>query len=650
MFDRFNRRGSTSLFLLVFGLICGFTTNPCAAQLSESKKSQLIVMVQQAKENLGRRPYPSPQQAGALVTDAAVAVADYLSRRTSAERAVNWLDYVDSDPLVDAIASAGSATEISNAARRLQSRLVGNIVGLEMPPLVKLRDETDALIAAVRYPDPQRSQRWVQQQLDLLAKQLETADPSGSAEDAAILSFVVQRLDQSNQVPELVSELYNAFCRPNLVVTIGGDIVQNAITRPVDRLRPVRDCILGTRIIGNGRLQGQVVGRLAPALGHVQVDLVLTGQFRSDSVGYNGPVRLPSVGQGTVMASRSLWIGESGVSLSQVTSSAALRTTITSIQHPLRIVRRIASKQIAQKKPQADQIARQRLRNQVVTDFTNQTSEAAQRIGSRPNGGSTLPGNSPRLDQAFVALKRLNVSPPTRLIGSTTDSVFMQATQRNGKQLAAITSPPPAFATHSFAVHGQVIHRGDLSLQIHESLIDNLASTVLGGRIMTGDQIDRLLGSVRNVSRSPATPESESDVQPEKFEIEFSTLRPIIFEARDQKIRLGIRGNRFSQGDRDLRSSLEITATYEPVDMGGYKVLQRTGIVAVDFPGTGRIGFQQVAERRSIQKLFKDRFPETLLDQPIILPIMAAAPTLSGRVFRPSGIDAQNGWLTLTAG
>jgi len=648
MFDRFNRRGFSSLFLLLPGLICGFTTERCAAQLSAEKRSQLIGMVQQARENLGQRPYPSPRQAGERVTEAAGAVADYLSRRTSAQRAANWLDYVDSDPLVDAIQANRSATAISNAARRLQSRLVGNFVGLEMPPLVKLRNETDALIAANRYPDPERAQRRVQQELELLAKQLETRDPSGSAEDAAILSLAVQWLDQSNQAPELVAELYNAFSRPNFVVTIGGHMIQDAITRPVDRVRPVRDCILGTRIIGNGRLQGQVFGRLAPSIGRVQVDLVLTGQFRTDSVGYNGPVRLPSIGQGTVTASRSLWISESGVSLSQVTSSAALHTTITSIQHPLRIVRRIASKQIAQKKPQADQIARQRFRDQVVNDFSNQSAEAAERIGSRPADGSTMAGTSPRLDEAYIALKRLNLSPPTRLIGSTTDSVFVQATQRNGKQLAAITSPPSALGTSGKGIPGRVIQNGDASLQIHESLIDNLASTVFGGRIMTGDQIDRLLGSVRNGAQSPTTTKSESDAPPEKFEIEFSTVRPIIFEARDQKIRVGLRGNRFSQEGTDLRSSLEITATYETVEMGGYKVLRRVGVVAVDFPGTGRIGMQQVAQRRSIQKLFDGRFPETLLNQPIILPILAAVPTLSGRVFRYSGIDAQNGWLTLS--
>jgi hypothetical protein len=646
MSDRFNRRGFTALCLLLMVSIGGFTSDFCFGQLPESKKSQLILMANQAKENLGRRPYPSLRLAGGRVRIAADGLADYLFRCTSGERAANWLDYVDADPLIDAIAGDKSASEIENAARDMQSRLAGNIVGLEMPPLLKLREETETLIAAVRYTDPDRSQRLVQNQLDLLIKWLES-ESLNSPQESAELSRLLQALDQSNQVPEVVTAVYNAFSYPNLVVTIDGQVIQGVIGRPVDRLRPVRDCILGTRIVGDGRLQGQVSGHLVPCHGRVQVDLVLTGQFRSESVGYNGPVRLPSIARGAITATRSIWIDEDGVSLSNVSSTATLDSTITSIQHPLRIVRRIASKQVSEKKPQADQIARERFRNQVVTDFTNQTSEAAERIGNVPTGGSAMPAKLPPLNDAQATFKRLNLSPPSRLVGSTSHNIFAHVTQRTGKQLAAISSPP------SPGTVGSGIVSGDATLQIHESFIDNLASTVLGGRTITGLQIDQLIGSVKDTSISRATPGSAIEPPSEKFEIQFPSLRPIIFELRDQKIRVGIRGNRFSEPARELRSSIEITAIYEPVDMGGYKVLRRTGSVNVDFLSSGRKddqrrSMQEIAQRRSIQKLFNDRFPETLLNQPLILPVLAMVPSLSGRVYRVSGINAQDGWLTLT--
>jgi hypothetical protein len=57
---------------------------------------------------------------------------------------------------------------------------------------------------------------------------------------------------------------------------------------------------------------------------------------------------------------------------------------------------------------------------------------------------------------------------------------------------------------------------------------------------------------------------------------------------------------------------------------------------------------QQVALRRTIQNLFANRFPETLLDQPIVLPMDSASPALAGRVFRADRIDARDGWLSIS--
>jgi hypothetical protein len=642
MSHRLNGRGVFSLCLFLLVVLSGIKSSICSAQVSQSKRLQLISLAQASRESLGTRPYSSLEVAGQRVTEAAEKFAQQLKRQTTAERAEQWLRYVDFDPLLEAIAAKKSTAEITNAAKRLQSRLIGTHAGLEMPTLIKLRNENESLIASSRFVDAEASRRSVEQQIQSLIKKLEANELTDSAERASNLSFMIRFLDHSNQVPDLVTDFYQTFSRPNLVVTLDGSLIQDAIARPVDRFRPVRDCILGTRIIGNGHLQGNVVGRLAPSHGQIQVDLVLTGQFRSDSVGYNGPVRLPSIGQGAITVTRSLWIGQDGVSLSNVTSSASLNTTITSIQHPLGIVRRIASKQVAQKKPQADQIARERFRTQVVNDFEAQTSEAAQRLRSGTASGTSSTGQLPVIADAQKVFKRLNLSQPTLSIGSTSNSVLLQATQRTGKQLAAST-PPPQLTTLDSAMRNS-----DATLQIHESLIDNLASTVLAGRTMTGQQIDSLIGSVKNTAISRTTPGSAIDPPPEKFEIEFSTLGPIIFELRDQKVRLGIRGVRFSQDGRELRSALEITATYEPVEMDGYKILRRVGVVQVDFPGTGRIGFQQVAQRKSIQKLFNDRFPETLLTQPVVFPVLATVPTLSGRVYRTSGIDVKDGWLTLT--
>src|SRR5690606_22128830 len=135
-----------------------------------------------------------------------------------------------------------------------------------------------------------------------------------------------------------------------------------------------------------------------------------------------------------------------------------------------------------------------------------------------------------------------------------------------------------------------------------------------------------------------------ADEEQETFEIDFSTFRPVILELRDQRIRIGIRGTRFSQGARELARPLEITAVYEPQRSDdGTMLLRRSGDVSVDFPGGRRLTIQQVALRRTIQRLFADRFPQTLLDRPLIIPDFNEAALLEVRTLRTSLIDARDG-------
>jgi hypothetical protein len=55
----------------------------------------------------------------------------------------------------------------------------------------------------------------------------------------------------------------------------------------------------------------------------------------------------------------------------------------------------------------------------------------------------------------------------------------------------------------------------------------------------------------------------------------------------------------------------------------------------------------QVALRRSIQKAFDERFPQTLLDQAIVVPPTVALETIRGQHLRATTVDARNGWMSV---
>lgn len=616
----------------------------CRAQLSEPSRAAISAAIQTARQDLDAEKLPDYQRLEAQVLEAAQGVEEYFRPITSEANLAKWKAYLAIDPLVQSIRSDAADDTVLAHALRTHGRLIGRAEGLELPPLVLLRNRLEQLIASMRYQDPERSIQFVEQQLQSLNERIAEADAIPSAEEAASLEAIARVVGDSNLAPGVHAALQNAFSRPNLVLSVSSSFVQRAASQVVCRTRPIDDCILGTRIKGCGTLQGTVNAQTLPSIGQAAIQLTLTGRFNSQNVGYNGPVTLNTLGSGDVTSSRTLYVSEGGVSLAPTMTSATLSSQITSINHHLRLVRKIASKRAAQQKPLADAIATEKFRRQVGAEFDEQVSEAV--FSGTPMDRQTA------ISEVRTTLLRLDVPEPRRTIGSTSDSIFVEAVQAAGDQLAAINAPPqPPPGSY------------DLAVQLHESLVNNVATRVLAGRTMTGEQLDQLMADAGRPRRAagPGAPSSEQGntdagddggdgEADEPFVIDFARFRPVIFEARDQSLKVGLRGTRFAQGDRELRRPIEITAIYRALQAAdGSMYLQRDGDVGVEFPGGRRLTITQVALRRSIQRAFDDRFPQQLLDHALALPATLPIESLRGQTLRASSIDSQLGWLSVTA-
>jgi hypothetical protein len=262
------------------------------------------------------------------------------------------------------------------------------------------------------------------------------------------------------------------------------------------------------------------------------------------------------------------------------------------------------------------------MRRKVGGQFASQTSETA----------SVAPPDL--LAEIRPVLKRLSLEEPSRLWGSTEQAIFIDSTFRRHDQLSSVVSRPPISEPY------------DAAVQIHESVIDNAFAPVLAGRTLKESQVDDLLEKSGRPLPAPKTGDETESEPP--FEIDFARLRPIIFEARDQTVRLGVRGTRFAQGNRELKQAMEITALYEPGKTAdGVVVLLRKGDVSVVFPGGKRLSVSQAGLKRTIQKKFSNVFPEVLLDRPLEVHADAKLEAIRGRVFHPRWVDAKDGWLSI---
>ena len=593
----------------------------CFAQLSDSGRISLSATIQSARQSLDSRRLLVYTDAESKLIQAVQAVENYFRPITSEANTANWMQYLATEPLLKSLHSGASNEAILDQAQRAHGRLIGNVAGLELAPLRSLRHSIAQLMASIRFQDPEKSIKLIDQQLLSLDERILKVPAVPSAEDVASLAAISRLIGESNQSQAVPAALRSAFYRPNLVVSVSSALVQQAASQVVQRSRSINDCILGTRVVGTGSLQGAVTARTLTCYGQAAVEVSLAGNFYSQSTGYNRSVQVQTLGSGDVHSSRTIFISEAGVSVAPSTTEASLSSKITSINHPLRLVRKIAGKKAAQLKPQADAIATERLRQQVGSEFDTQISLA---VTAAPS-----PERQAAIAKARTTLVRLDVPEPSWTIGSNEHSIFLEATQAANDQFAAIT-PAPSLTPGRF----------NLAIQLHESTIDNVASRILAGRTMTGDQLDRLMADAGR----PPQPEADS------FVIDFAKFRPIIFEARDQTLRIGLRGTRFKQGDRELARPLEITAIYRPIQtLDGKSYLERMGDVDVDFPGGRRLTIAQVALKRSIQKAFDKRFPQSLLNQSPMLPVTLPIESLRGRSLYFSAIDSRDGWLSISA-
>lgn len=630
----------TLIALLIHTAFVGFSSTLGLAQgWDAADRSGLIREIASAAESLDEGEFPSLEAAKNDFCRSASAVASFFDRRTDAANAQAWRAYLDLKPLIDLVESDAADLDIARKAIETRFRLVGTTPGLELSAVRDLRDSVERLIGAVRFRDGARSKSLIAKQLGSLSELITEIDGEPSPQEQGDLAAILGLLDQAGQSEGLVAGIRSRFAHPNFVISVGEPLVQSVVNRNAYQSRQVRDCILGTRIVGDASLVGMVTADVVPSRGAARLLVSLGGQVSSRNTGFNGPVRLRTIGSGNVFASRSLLITESGLSAQPVHVSATLQTQIVAIEHKLRIVRRIARKRAAEQKPNADRIALGKLKEQVGKQFDSETNQM-----------TPMPMTS-LMTQLGPLLNRLSIDEPSRLIESTDDAILMHATVRNGDQLASRIGRPPVLGPRGVAV------------QIHESLVDNLLAPVLAGRTVREGDLDSLIASSglpieRNdrgeQSVAPELRQDDGDDDEEEstpFEIDFARQRPIIFEARDQTLRLGVRGTRFVQGKRELKRAIEIVAVYEPVRRtDGQMVLARKDDVEVSFSGSGsRLSVTQVGLKRTIQKKFADVFPQFLLEKTFRVPADAKAKALAGREFRVTDMIAGDGWLTVEA-
>ena len=589
------------------------------AQFSEEDRVKLISAIESTEANFKLERLPDPEAAKADFLATVEAVETYFQRATDSDNHAAWLQFLNLDPLRDAITSKAADVAVMGEAKTVRDRLIGMTPGLELNAIGNLRDSAWRLYQSLGLQSTEGKR--VIGSFAPLKKLITELKPNPSTEQFAQIGFFLSVIDSSGQGDQLLGAFRTVFNRPNVVILVGKPLIQKAIDRKLTRVEPVRENILGTRIVGTATMDGIVTANLLPSAGSAKIEIGFKGRVVSKNTGYNGPVRLLTTGVGDIDLLRTLNIDSSGFQLSGSKTDVELKTEIDAICHKMELVRKIAWKSARRQKPKADSIATERLRKRVSQQFEADADKLNPAAGSRffDQGGSTL--------------QRLSLSEPTQAWSSTAQILAINSLFRSDNQLGSVIPRPAIDETF------------DVAIQIHESAIENACTIILAGRTLDEEKLDELLGKVgRESSEGDAVKAGEnegdeSDAEP--FEIVFSQLRPIVFEARDQKIRLGVRGRRFTKGKRVLQKALEVTATYKPTTGDdGIVVLQREGKVKVGFGGK-KLSISEAGMKPVIEKSFAKVFPDVILDRALKVADDAKMESLRGTEFRPQTCSRQ---------
>jgi len=565
------------------------------------------------------RPVSEGTLAGAAAKlRAALGPLDRLLARSPS--GADWKKYLDW-PALEAQAASGSNADPATL-RRLQKLLDAGENGLEMHQFATVRRAVTAYAEAAEAAKSPEAQAAYAQRLDKLAAAVAAGAAAGTTEALDPVGPLLAKLADSGQAPGVVARVRSAVDRPNLYLDIDESLLGSAVNRVVDERAPISDTVLGTRIRGTGHTTGLVLLDFVPALDQAIVDIALDATNHSDTRGSQGPVTVRTHGTTKVDARKRIMIDDERVSALPVEAHASTSTRTAGIGVSKRfgqnLIRKIASRKIAEMRPKAEAISEQKARERVRQQFDSQTAGAIAQAQSDYQAKF----RRPLMDRGWY---------PEMLHLNTSDSrLSVVARKALTDQIAAFTPPP--------AVDPDAV----MAARIHETLVNNAAEITLGGRTITQQFVEEQIK--KNNGTLPESLGNDPDQAP--WSITFAKRKPVELDADDSRVKMTVRGTRFTSGDREF-PAMDIWAAYriEPAD--GKIRLVRDGDVQIYppgfVPGGGeKLTVAQTSLRRILQKRFGKVFKEVVDVEPLKMPGQLAG---AGPLPMEQFVARKDGWV-----
>gem|GEM_PF-1520347 len=539
-----------------------------------------------------------------------------------------------------------------------------NQPGLERPEFTRTAEAIEQLRVAIpwamaaRARDPSKD---YQRLLSELKEQLQRHLAAASSETEWKVGRILGLIDQLGQSALLVDAVHKSLVQPNLLLGVSEAFIQRAGRRPVRNTQPVHDFILGTTITGTAQTAGSIRIRTLPCSDAIQLEVQLTGDTRSHTRGYQGPIRIRSSGNTHFVASQQISLDADSFRARSAVVHANTQTRIHSIQKmggPLghRLIERIAWNQAGRSKGCAEQIASRHAEARIAAGFDEQLTAALNRARTKYD------------QQIRAPLIRRNMLPTRLEMSSQPDCLRVEALLASRHQLAASRASPRLLPT------------GDLTLRVHQSAVSNYLAMVMDGGTIEQEfagQPPKMSGNLppwmaklslaeRFQTKPPVAgprsgdpteavdslPRDQGDFQP--WSMTLNAERPVSVQFTNQQLVLRMRAARLTSDENEYKN-WDFIIRYDVLPQGNSILLRRSGKIEV-FPtgfdprwdkkmSSAKSGFRSTLARNMNARADRgESFPAEIPIQPIRLPKKLGIP---GELTLQQ-LDCDQHWLTLS--
>jgi hypothetical protein len=399
-----------------------------------------------------------------------------LSRWSSGDE---WRRYLLWDDLAKAVDRDAEfdIVELAESRNRLLpvfNRLADDYPGLERPEFqqlrVAIRKYVQQINAVMMRRGPQESQAR-RKRLDELAS-INRWTAAAQSEYSGHIRWLE---DHHQPVPTSLAPTH----WENFTASVSADFIRSVTRTSVTDPTDVNECIVGTRVIGNGITSG--IGWLEPVASGDGARLAarFSGVLSSDTVGYNGPVRIYSDGRTQLTGVAILELDSNGlqrlstdVDASADSQTKAIATKFKGLLD--RVVRKVASKKAAESKSQANRESSYKAKQSFLKRFDD---DIYQQVSE---------GNRSFQNQLRLPLTRRDLIPGHWGWGSEDTALTTRVRFDGRNRPASVVGVPHHFSNGD--------HATGLQLVIHQSFVDNVAEGYFGGRsqklselVKTGD-------------------------------------------------------------------------------------------------------------------------------------------------------------------